>query len=675
MQFESFTDMGFSSDVGASKEGIIDFMSKSQIRKFSDVNINQALAVARRLNEFYESGFEKSNQSRHRHEHSKADDVLVLKALKKIKPLYILLLYTIKLIRFCIQGARNHKKIYLNAKNLRYKKISQPEVKKLTVACILDDVALLNFKEEFQSIILNVKSWKNQLQSKNPDFIFFSTSQESNFNDFFKPKNREVLEDLVIFCKQNKIPQILWDKEDFSDFGGFLELAKSVDFVFASDLRCVELYSQNLHRKEIYHLPFAVQNRVHNPTVKALKPIPKLACKAPSLETSKSENLMQFEDWATPLFNVGAIDIYKLNNAEIVNSNLFENSKDTRSINKMLATFKKYTAFLSHGSEQEGATFQRKAIEILACATPVIYSSHSFLSRYLNGNECLVANSREAYEMGLRLILDQDYQNRMGHIASRKILSEHTYSHRVREMAEKIGLKDRIEVQSDLVSVICVSNRPSYIDCVLENFRSQIYPSLEFIFVMNSDDFIESEVNEKFEELKNIKILRKPPEATLGECLNEARAHVNGKFFAKFDDDDEYGSHYIMDTILAFNFSGADIVGKKAYYAYVKGMDCTVLRFPDQEYRYSHIVSGASLVVKTEHTKDIQFAKVPKGTDTNFLNSCRDRGLRIFASDRFNFLVNRSASKDQHTWKIDDQEFISSSKIVSDGKRKDLIFF
>jgi hypothetical protein len=154
--------------------------------------------------------------------------------------------------------------------------------------------------------------------------------------------------------------------------------------------------------------------------------------------------------------------------------------------------------------------------------------------------------------------------------------------------------------------------------------------------------------------------------------LNHALGHAEGRYFAKFDDDDYYGPDYLSDSMLAFEFSKAAVVGKMSYFAYVEGLNVTALRFPGREHRYSSFVSGATLVVDRSATHGIDFAPVRSGTDSLFLEACTAKGLAIYSSDRFNFMAMRQSAADRHTWKIDDRSFLRKCRIVGNGRRLEL---
>ena len=85
--------------------------------------------------------------------------------------------------------------------------------------------------------------------------------------------------------------------------------------------------------------------------------------------------------------------------------------------------------------------------------------------------------------------------------------------------------------------------------------------------------------------------------ASLADGLNLALEHANGEYFAKFDDDDHYGEHYLAAWCrCVWLGTDAAVVGKQTYVAYLEGSDRTVVRFPGREYRKATRVIGGTIV-------------------------------------------------------------------------------
>jgi glycosyltransferase involved in cell wall biosynthesis len=240
------------------------------------------------------------------------------------------------------------------------------------------------------------------------------------------------------------------------------------------------------------------------------------------------------------------------------------------------------------------------------------------------------------------------------------------------EVCERAGLP-YVARKPKLVSAICVSNRPEFLEHVHAQLARQNHDHIELIFVQNSSAFSEEEIAARFSAF-NLKLLSIPEERFLADGLNAALKVASGDYVAKIDDDDHYGANYLSDALLAFDYApSAGVVGKKSFFAYVEANDQTVLRFPGQSYKFSRHVHGGTLVWDRRKLDGVEFELVQRGTDTRFLDEVRRRGVKIFSTDPFNFVHVRYADKARHTWKINDEEFVSKAVKVGTGLREELL--
>jgi glycosyltransferase involved in cell wall biosynthesis len=95
------------------------------------------------------------------------------------------------------------------------------------------------------------------------------------------------------------------------------------------------------------------------------------------------------------------------------------------------------------------------------------------------------------------------------------------------------------------VSIITCTNRPNYLNNLLQNYNRQRYAQKELIIIINNNAIPLSPYQQLAKKHKNIKIYRKPEHQTLGSCLNYAVTKCKYHTIAKFDDDDYYAPHYL----------------------------------------------------------------------------------------------------------------------------------
>lgn len=211
------------------------------------------------------------------------------------------------------------------------------------------------------------------------------------------------------------------------------------------------------------------------------------------------------------------------------------------------------------------------------------------------------------------------------------------------------------------IAVVCVSMRPHLVDLVADHVIRQVGVEPELVFVVNGSGFDDVDLERVFRDVSKTTLIRTDETQSLGSALNAALAATSARFIAKFDDDDRYGRHHLVDSLRAHRFAGAGVVGKHTYYARVHGLPEQLLRFPGNEFRYSSTLAGGTLVIDRERTADLAFEDVSLGEDRAFLEACHRRGISTFAADRFNFLQCRGAD---NTWRMPTDRFLAGCVVA-----------
>jgi len=81
----------------------------------------------------------------------------------------------------------------------------------------------------------------------------------------YREKPKKALEEIITFCKKNKIKTIFQTIEDPSNFDHFFWLAEKFDVVFTSDSVCVDKYKKKLGHDRVYYAEYGVNPLIHNP--------------------------------------------------------------------------------------------------------------------------------------------------------------------------------------------------------------------------------------------------------------------------------------------------------------------------------------------------------------------------------------------------------------------------
>lgn len=222
------------------------------------------------------------------------------------------------------------------------------------------------------------------------------------------------------------------------------------------------------------------------------------------------------------------------------------------------------------------------------------------------------------------------------------------------------------------VSILVVSNKPAFMDKILENFRRQALPNKELVVVFHCSG------GEKSVDLPALRAKIKPGERarvfardadclSFGYCINDGISLTKMEYVAKFDDDDHYAPHFLTDLLPAFSYCEAQVCGRLTFHTYLEEKQCLVVRKPGNEYTYCTFLPGATLLIHRDVFQKAMFRDIPRDIDGRFGVDCTKAGIRMFSADGFQLLVMRASDKSKHTWKASDSVILRQSLPVYPG--------
>ena len=145
------------------------------------------------------------------------------------------------------------------------------------------------------------------------------------------------------------------------------------------------------------------------------------------------------------------------------------------------------------------------------------------------------------------------------------------------------------------------------------------------------------------------------------------------------DDDDFYGSNYLLDMVQLWQSTGADVFGKPLSYIYSEednSLFCrehialanTVVAAP------SPILHGATLAGTVEVARKHPFShKLAGGEDLVFFEDAYVSGLLMVYADPYNFTCFRSSLEGFHTWRPEPGKFLKRSTVICSGRGEALV--
>jgi spore maturation protein CgeB len=560
-------------------------------------------------------------------------------------------------------------------KKIQKKNSNHNKLCNLKIACILDEISYECFKFECDLIPIGVNDWKDKLISAKPSLLLVESAWQGN-NGMWKGRitniNKKLdrtLQKLVYWCKNNNIPTVFWNKEDPGHFKKFIYAAKLFDYVFTTDSNSVSKYIEVLGHNKVYALPFAAQPRIHNPIDKDKNKVGKIAFAGTWHNSGHSVRKDNAEIVLKPALQY---DLQIYDRASNINNDLykFPNEytpyiKNSISYKNIVEIYKKYDVFLNINSINDSPTmFSRRIFELLACGANVVSSYSIGIEKFFPDIVKLCKSEEDTIKHLDILLNDKDLRDRISVIGLRKVLRKHTYKHRLEAILNKIGIKYKNDDEPG-VSIICSTNRQHFMDNVFENFIRQNYTAKELIIILNKNNIDSSSWVERAKAHKNISVFSIDETEPLGACLNLGIKKSNFNYVAKFDDDDYYGPEYLRDSMMAFQYTDADIVGKLTNYVYFTEDKLLAIQHKNREHQYVKYVNGGTLLCKKNVFNKIKFTTDYKvGCDTVFLQDCNINGFKIYSIDRFNYIVGRRANIEDHTWKVSQKEFLKKCEII-----------
>ncbi|EOV8885941.1 FkbM family methyltransferase [Campylobacter coli] len=523
------------------------------------------------------------------------------------------------------------------------------DLKEMKMVCIMDEFTYTSFAYECNLLQLSPENWRDEIIAFKPDLLFIESAWQGK-DSLWKLKISGFsteLQELIKYCKENSIATIFWSKEDPIHFNTFLSIARSVDFVFTTDIDCIPKYKFHVGHENVYCLPFAAQTKIHNP-------IEEFDRKdefnfAGSYYLRYPQRQLDFENL------IGAIKPYK--NISIYDRN-FNNPhphytfpdcyKDmiigNLPFNEIIKAYKGYKFGITMNTVKQSQTmFARRAFELIACNTFVV-SNFSRALRNFFGDLVISSDDMNELKNKLKLVCeDEMYYKKIKLNALRKVMKEHTYTDRLRFMASVI-YKEQFKSKHKFYILIHANSQEEYIQA-LDVFYSQkenqglqllIYNDKKLKFQPNDQCIYFSELEELFNYIKNNK----------------------QAYFGMMDIKDYYNENYLLDLTLTLKYSNFNAFGKYSFYSFNDGE--IYLENKDCEYKKVKQLFITSSFVKVEY--------INKGLLAAFLNKEFSYQIEnMFAIDCFNYCKNGiSLTKNQ-------QKYVSSiDKVYSGLSIKDL---
>ncbi|QZY57026.1 glycosyltransferase family protein [Crassaminicella profunda] len=545
----------------------------------------------------------------------------------------------------------------------------------LKIASIVDTFGYEWLKYECNLIPLYPHSWREILTREKPDLLLVQSAWHGNDQQWYHEitdidtQKDNLLKDIVTWCKHHNIPTVFWNIEDPYHFKAFIDAAKLFDYIFTTDCNSISRYLEVVEHKNVYTLPFGAQLKKHNPIDKDKEKLGKIGFAGTWYDIGHEDRKRDMENVVKPTLKYGVHIYDRMYNftkwdwckfPDIYRPNI----KGSIPYEEMESTYKKYDVFLNVNTVQDSPTmFACRVFELLACGINVISGYALGIDKMLPNIVKLCKTEEDTIKHLEILLNNKELRDRLSILGQREVFNKHTYRHRLETILEKVGLCYE-KKEKRKVTIITCTHHPNNMKNVFANFERQNYKKKELIIILNNNSMDIQQWKEEADLHSNIKVFQIDEEKSLGECLNFSVDQANYDYIAKFDDDNYYAPEYLEDLMNAFEYTDADIVGKFAYYAYLEGSKTLAVRFPNKENQYTDFLCGSAFIAKKEVFNKVRFIHESVNEDTMFFKECNEKGILLYCTDRFNYICIRHASGDEHSWKIQDDEFLRKCEIV-----------
>lgn len=430
------------------------------------------------------------------------------------------------------------------------------QLSNMKIACIMDEFTYNSFAPECQLLQITPQGWLEQMETLQPD-LFFLESAWLGIGELWKTKVPHLSNDLIevlSYCKKENIPVIFWNKEDPIHFETFLATAKYADFVFTTDIDCIKKYKTLLKHNRVYLMPFAAQLKNHNPI--ELYDRSDKFCFAGAYYKRYPDRNRDLETFIESVTASKGLDIYDRNYYKNDPNYAFPSSYKKYIVGNLKPeeidkAYKGYRFNINMNSvKQSQSMCARRVFELLASNT-VTVSNYSRAVRNLLGDLVLCTDDGKQLSDQIGKFSDEEYYNKYRLLGLRKVLTEHTYTHRLSYIVNTV-YKNKLLTESVHVAILAQVNSKDEFEHVYRQYQRQDYKTTRLFIISDLADLNENNDNVEF----------------VNEWTEEVARHIQTDFDVAvfFSSNDYYGKHYITDFVFTAKYADFPVYTKNVFF-------------------------------------------------------------------------------------------------------------
>jgi hypothetical protein len=275
--------------------------------------------------------------------------------------------------------------------------------------------------------------------------------------------------------------------------------------------------------------------------------------------------------------------------------------------------------------------FSRRVFELLACGTAVVSTESVGVERTLGDVVSMVKTPEESTE-ALTKLQDDDYWRELTQRGRRRVIGEHTYRHRLAEVASALGFNVAAYPGEEVAALALVDDveQARQFRAVVSSISSQETRPAELL--IGSHTSVAGDLQELSGDGSEIRVrvVQQDPKTTRSERYRELASLAASPWLAILHPAHTYGEHHITDLVLTTRFTDADVIGNASF----ETTDGSGAIDHSREHRFVESVHPHSVLVKREL---IAGRGWPDDAGGDPLSDWFRQGVRIYSGDAGNF--------------------------------------
>lgn len=237
----------------------------------------------------------------------------------------------------------------------------------------------------------------------------------------------------------------------------------------------------------------------------------------------------------------------------------------------------------------------------------------------------------------------------------RSALRDHGLTTRRRRL-----LADRLDIAPPSMSVLLMTRRARNVPFALAQIARQTWPDeMQIVLALHgvpaSDPMVRAGL--EFVDAGRVTTMEIGADTVFGAGLDAAVRACQGDLIAKWDDDDWYGPHHLVDLSLALDYSGADAVGARQLFIHQEELGSTDIRRVRAE-RFVDQVGGGSFCFRGETLRALGVRPLRRLVDLTLARRLLQAGGRFYATHGLGYCVRRHDHA--HTWHPPEQTAVTT---------------